>query len=209
MKNNTNRLGATYRIWHWVNGVAVLGLLGTVILRKTFLSWRTNSAVIQDKLSEFGVTADAAKATAKTIRAPMWEWHYIFGFIATGALVIRLIQIIAKKDTSSLAPAKKVSSGGKDAFVRLSYIAFYIMLGVMAVTGIALYYSDSFGLTGDFKHDIKEFHEALMWFFAIFTPVHLLGVFLSELTDKPGIISRMINGKGQKTEKPVEETEIV
>ena len=43
-----------FRIWHWLNAIVVLGLLGTVFLRKTFLSWRTNSEILMTKLSEIG-----------------------------------------------------------------------------------------------------------------------------------------------------------
>jgi len=70
-----------FRIWHWVNATVVLGLLGTVFLRKTFLSWRTNSELLTQKLSEINleVTEVQAKVLAKDIRAPMREWHIILG----------------------------------------------------------------------------------------------------------------------------------
>jgi len=79
------------RIWHWLNVVAVTGLLGTFFLRKTFLSWRENSAIIVDKLSSLGVevTAEQAKLVAKAIRAPMWEWHIIFGVMLALLLLYR------------------------------------------------------------------------------------------------------------------------
>lgn len=62
------------RIWHWANSIIILGLLGTVLIRKTFLSWRTNSAVIQEKMSEIGVsiTPEFAKEVAVTIRDPLY-----------------------------------------------------------------------------------------------------------------------------------------
>ncbi|WP_309494568.1 hypothetical protein [Sulfurovum sp.] len=60
-----------FRIWYWVHAAVALGLLGTVFLRKTFLSWRTNSELLTQKLSEINleVTADQAKVLAKAIRA--------------------------------------------------------------------------------------------------------------------------------------------
>ena len=71
-----------FRLWHWFNAFVVLGLLGTVFLRKTFLSWRTNSEILMTKLTEFGVdiSAEQAKILAKAIRAGMWEWHIILGY---------------------------------------------------------------------------------------------------------------------------------
>lgn len=71
-----------FRIWHWLNAIVVLGLLGTFFLRKTFLSWKTNSEIIMTKLSDIGIeiTAQQAGVIAKTIRAGMWEWHIYFGY---------------------------------------------------------------------------------------------------------------------------------
>jgi len=77
-----------FRVWHWIHAAVVLGLLGTVFLRKTFLSWRTNSELLTQKLSEINleVTADQAKVLAKAIRAPMWEWHIILGYALAALL---------------------------------------------------------------------------------------------------------------------------
>ena len=79
------KYSAHFRLWHWLNAFVVLGLLSTVLLRKTFLSWRTNSEIIMTKLSEAGteITAEQAKLIAKAIRAGMWEWHIIFGYALT------------------------------------------------------------------------------------------------------------------------------
>ena len=70
-----------FRIWHWLNAAVVLGLLGTVFLRKTFLSWKTNSEILTSKLAEIDivVTQEQAKVLAKAVRAGMWEWHIILG----------------------------------------------------------------------------------------------------------------------------------
>jgi Ni,Fe-hydrogenase I cytochrome b subunit len=76
------KYSASFRLWHWLNAFVVLGLLGTVFLRKTFLSWRENSEILMSKLSEFGVeiTVEQAKILAKAVRAGMWEWHIILGY---------------------------------------------------------------------------------------------------------------------------------
>ena len=46
------RFSLSLRIWHWLNAIVVLGLLGTFFLRKTFLSWRENSQIIMHKLAD-------------------------------------------------------------------------------------------------------------------------------------------------------------
>ena len=77
---------AALRAWHWLNALTMLGILGTVLLRKTFLSWRTNAAYVETQLQEAGttVTPELAKAIAVGLRDRMWEWHYIFGFTLAG-----------------------------------------------------------------------------------------------------------------------------
>ena len=83
-----------FRIWHWIHAVVILGLLGTVFLRKTFLSWRANSEILIQKLSDINleITSEQAKVLAKAIRAPMWEWHIILGY-ALGILLVWRVQL--------------------------------------------------------------------------------------------------------------------
>src|SRR5690606_2664226 len=97
------------RIWHWLNALAMLGILGTVLLRKTFLSWRTNSQVIEAEVRALGggITAAEAADIAKTIRAPMWEWHYIFGFTLIGLLAFRIAIALLDRTQMPLLNALK------------------------------------------------------------------------------------------------------
>jgi Ni,Fe-hydrogenase I cytochrome b subunit len=44
------------------------------------------------------------------------------------------------------------------------------------------------------SHNIQEVHEALLWFFVIFTVTHIVGVIKAELTTDKGLISDMFNG---------------
>ena len=62
-----------FRIWHWLNAIVILGLLGTVFLRKTFLSYKANAEILMSKLSAMGtdITIEDAKILAKAIRAGM------------------------------------------------------------------------------------------------------------------------------------------
>ena len=71
-----------YRVWHWLNAAMILGLVGTVLLRKGFLSHRVNSEIIMGKLSALGIIISKSDATtiAKSIRDIMWEWHIILGY---------------------------------------------------------------------------------------------------------------------------------
>ena len=82
----------SFRVWHWLNALVIIGLLGTVFLRKTFLSWRDNAQIIMSKFSEMGVviTKEQAKVVAQTIRDGMWEWHIILGYALAFLVLYRI-----------------------------------------------------------------------------------------------------------------------
>ncbi|BDD07099.1 cytochrome b/b6 domain-containing protein [Aureibacter tunicatorum] len=198
---SSNNYSKGYRLWHWLNAFAMLGILGTVILRKTFFSWRTNAALIQEKLATNEVEFEQAKSLAKAIRAPMWDWHYIFGFALIFLILIRLGQIVMKKDVHNLQNTTDAYSKMKKGI----YWFFYLALMFMSITGIALYFKTELGISKDFSHDIKEIHEVSMWIFFAFTPLHLIGVIKDELTKRNNEISRMIHGGKAEVQVPEKE----
>lgn len=178
-------------IWHWLNAIAVSGLLGTFFLRKTFLSWRTNASLITEKLSSFGieVTADQAASIAKAIRAPMWEWHIIFGVMLALLLFVRMLILWNEKgfgyDDQDSMHMRMVHWG---------YRIFYLILIFMAVSGVLLTWYESFGLSKELAHTIKEQHELIAWTVVVFVPLHIIGVVVAEHQGQKNIISRMISG---------------
>lgn len=182
----------TLRIWHWLNAIIIFCILGTVLLRKTFLSWRINQAVIQEKMMAAGVQIDPelAKNIAQTLRDRMWEWHYIFGYSLVTLFVFRVALLIFNKST-------RPSFKGLDThhkMVQYGYIFFYFMTLLMIASGFSMYFKDFFGLSKATVDFLKDRHETAMWFFVAFTAAHILGVIVAELRDEPGIVSRMING---------------
>ncbi len=197
------------RVWHWLGALTVLGLLGTVVLRKTFLSWRTNAGVIQQEASELGVTgltAEGAGAIARALRAPMWEWHYVLGFALVGLLLLRLVLGFARRE---LAPVRSVlreaeayralatpreGSALHRLLVKAGYALFYAAVLFMCTSGLALYFKQELGLSRALAGNVKEAHELAMWFFALFVPAHLLGVVVAELRGERGLVSDMIHG---------------
>lgn len=199
------------RFWHWLNAVAVFGLLGTVLLRKTFLSWRGNAALIETKLQEAGtqITPELAKDIAVNIRAPMWDWHYTLGFILGGALVIRLLVWIfverkcaTKKTCQSFWNLSKVPANERPyaihfTFVKAGYALFYLATLFMVVTGLAMYFRTEINLSKEVLEPVKEMHELMMWFFVVFSAGHIIGVVIAENRQDSGLVSDMING-GQK-----------
>ena len=190
--------GLDFRIWHWVHAFVVLGLMGTVFLRKTFLSWRANSEILTQELAniDMNVTEVQAKVLAKAIRAPMWEWHIFLGY-ALAALLIWRIALFFTKSGSVNYKHFKVKSFHKK-MVSLGYVGIYTILTFMAISGLTIHFYETLGLTKELAHDIKEIHEFVFFYgVLVFVPLHIAGVVVADVTEEQGIISNMIHGKGK------------
>lgn len=184
-----------FRLWHWIHATVVLGLLGTVFLRKTFLSWRANSELLTQKLSEINleVTADQAKVLAKAIRAPMWEWHIILGYALTALLLWRIILFFTHSGKQNYQNLKAENFHKK--MVKIGYIGIYAILAFMSISGLLMHFYEELGLLKDTAHDIKEVHELVFNAILIFVPLHIIGVVIAENRDEKGIISDMVHGR--------------
>lgn len=182
-----------FRIWHWLNAIVILGLIGTVFLRKTFLSYKANAEILMTKLSEMGtdITIDDAKILAKAIRNVMWEWHIILGYALAFLVLYRIYLFIAdkskKEEFGSLNLHKKA--------VKISYCVVYAAIFFMAISGLAIYFYEALGMSKEFAGTVKELHEAVFNVIMIFVPLHIAGVVVADAKDEHGIISTMINGK--------------
>lgn len=183
----------SFRLWHWINALVILGLLGTVFLRKTFLSWRTNSEILMTKLAEFdiNITNEQAKILAKSIREGMWEWHIILGYALAFLILYRIYLYF--KDSSKQEKFASLSLHKKG--VKSLYYLFYASLVFMSVSGFSIYFHDALSLSKEFTHTIKEVHELAFNLILVFVPLHIVGVVLAENRDEKGIISSMVNGK--------------
>lgn len=184
---------AAFRIWHWLNAIVILGLIGTVLLRKGFLSYRANSEIIMTKLSDIGVEIfkEDAVVIAKAIRNVMWEWHLWLGYALAALVLYRILLFIADKSKrekfASLDMHKKA--------VRITYCALYVAILFMTVSGFALYLHETLSLSDALTKSIKEAHEIAYNFFLVFVPLHIAGVAVADIREEHGIVSTMINGR--------------
>jgi cytochrome b561 len=174
--------------------LSVIGLLVTVLLRKTFLSWRTNSEIIMTKFQDAGleVTTELAKATAKAIRSGMWEWHYIFGLFLGISILIRIYMILSKKAILPVITLIQAPKEKKLQYGVYTLLCFFIM--IMTLSGGFLYFYEIFTFTKDEIHLVKEMHEVMMWGIVVFVTLHLAGVLKHEFDTKEPIVSKMIHG---------------
>jgi len=183
-----------FRLWHWIHATVVLGLLGTVFLRKTFLSWRANSEILTTKLSsiDISVTADQAKMLAKSIRTPMWEWHILLGYALAALVVWRIALFFTDSGKQNYIHLKEENFHKK--MVKLGYIGIYATLFFMSVSGLTIHFYEFLTLTKDTAHNIKDIHELVFNVLLVFVPLHIAGVFVAENRDEKGILSDMVNG---------------
>lgn len=182
-----------FRIWHWLNAVVVLGLVATVLLRWTFLSKHINGEILVNKLLEIGITISEAQGVvlAKALRVALWEWHILLGYAFLGLVLFRVYLYF--KDTSKRTPFRELDMHHKA--VHSSYYVLYSTFFIMVATGFFIYFYKDLGVSKEFAHDIKEIHELVYYYIAIFIPLHLGGVFFADATEENGLVSSMINGK--------------
>ncbi|KYJ87355.1 cytochrome b/b6 domain-containing protein [Sulfurovum riftiae] len=186
-----------FRLWHWINALVVMGLIGTVLLRKSFLSWRTNSEIIVQKLTEQGIdiVAEEAKIVAKAIRAPMWEWHIILGYALAALVVWRILLFFTQSGRQNYQHLQEENFHKK--MVKIGYLVIYATLFFMTVSGLVIHFYETLGLAKDTAHDIKEIHELVYNVLLYFVPLHIIGVFVAENQNEKGILSDMVNGGKQ------------
>ncbi|MBT2559324.1 cytochrome b/b6 domain-containing protein [Hymenobacter sp. ISL-91] len=201
-----NSLGL--RIWHWSNSGLVLFQLMTILFLFIVLKVKTLAPEFSQVLAEKGVNLPATELRGLTriVSHRIWDWHIWVGIAISCLLAFRVIvsfrQRGSQRTAAKLAAIRAREARGeagatKARWVRYSYRAFYIILAVMVITGLVLVFED-------YLEPIKEvsetIHEYTMYAVIAFVVAHILGVFRSEVTDEPGVVSAMINGG-----KPAEE----
>lgn len=196
------------RLWHWLNVIIISGSLLTVLINSTILSRKPTTALITEQLTKAGITnpAAAAQQTAHELSDRVWEFHGYIGLVLVSLLLYRLVIEFIQPQTQRLfkrlsIARHKLNDTGNEHFlarheftVKLIYLGFYIILGVMAVTGLSLFFEEKLGLSKSFAHQIKEVHGFCMYIVIAFILVHIVGVLLAEKKQSPGIISDMVNG---------------
>lgn len=190
------RYTAAFRIWHWLNAIIILGLLGTVFLRKTFLSYKANAEIMVAKLADLGteIEIEDARSIARSIRNVMWEWHLFLGYALAVLVLFRIVLFFI--DKSKKASFSELTLH-KKAVKSLHYI-LYVVLFALAVSGFAMYLKQKLGLSDDLVHTIKEFHEVLYYYVLFFVPLHIAGVIMADIKEEHGLVSSMINGRDVK-----------
>lgn len=198
------------RFWHWANATVITGSLLTVLVNSTVLSGWPTLMFIQDQLKKTGttLTEQQGRSIVGGLRDKVWEYHIYFGYCLAALLLFRIIaeffQLADQKLMPNIKAAYRKFKSGKDRLiarhelvVKSLYATFYLILIIMAITGLTLAFGDDVPAIKKL-HFIKEIHGFCMYLVLAFIVVHIAGVYLAERKDSKGIVSDMINGGGDK-----------
>jgi len=179
------------RLIHWWNALAIVALLAT--------AWSSD-------LFEHG-----------PYERTLWQVHIVLGYALVTGLAARLVWGLvgprharfsdlwhprAWLDAIRLRRFAAAPRFGHDAFASLAYLAVFVLLAAMAVTGLALAAIEHgtgplAGVLGDMvwlKKVFKEPHEAIATVLAVFVGLHWAMLVVHERRDGNRIARSMISG---------------
>ena len=204
----TKQYSSSLRLWHWANALVISGSLLTVLLNSTVLKGRNSAVLIKSSLQQAGnqATDDQARSVAHALSDKVWDIHVYFGYALAALLLFRIIlEFFQLADQKLIRKVKSVYRDFKatkkdrekclhELTVKTIYVAFYVLLLVMVLTGLFLAFEDFFAPYKAIRGTVKSVHNFGMYLVLVFIAVHLAGVFLAERKDGKGIVSDMING---------------
>ncbi|MDB4926860.1 cytochrome b/b6 domain-containing protein [Mucilaginibacter sp.] len=202
---------SSLRLWHWLNAIVITGSLLTVLINSTILDDRSSAAFMKDELQKAGsvVTDKQAGSVAHAMSDNVWGIHIYFGYALVTLLVFRLVleffQLADQKFIRKIKGAykdyyiikKQRELARHELVVKTIYAIFYLLLIIMAITGLFLAFEDFFAPYKSIRHSVKDIHGFCMYIILGFIAIHLAGVYLAERKDSKGIVSDMINGGGE------------
>jgi Ni/Fe-hydrogenase 1 B-type cytochrome subunit len=203
------KYSASLRLWHWANLVVISGSLITVLINSTITDSQPISELVKTELQKSGVTItdQQAGSVAHGLGDSVWSVHIYFGYILAGLLIFRLLlELFQLADQKFIRKFKSVyhqfkitkkdrETAKHELTVKAIYGVFYLLLVVMAVTGLFLAFEDAMAPFKAIRHSVKSLHGFCMYLIIVFIVVHVAGVFLAERKDTgKGIVSDMING---------------
>ena len=92
----TAKFTVLHRTLHWVMALAMMILFATGFLRMTWMSKSTVVSVLSETAETKSLLKDQMVGIAKSIQAPMWEWHELFAHIMIITIVVRIVYMLTK-----------------------------------------------------------------------------------------------------------------
>lgn len=180
------------RIIHWSISGVFLFIMLTIFLRQQWMNKDQVGDIIQANLAKRDIhlsNAITAKI-GKSIRAPMWQWHQVSGYILLSLYIIRMF--ILRIEGASFSNPFKKKLRLKERIKSSIYLLFYLCFGTSLFTGLLVVWAPK----GWYKvhRVVVDIHIQAMYYAVTFVIIHLTGLVIAELTNNRGIISRMIHG---------------
>ena len=196
------------RIWHWLTFLVLTASMITVLINSTMLNPRDNIGLVQNQLKEKGVTVseEQAFAVSHEYEDKMWDVHKLLGFGLAFLLGSRLLIELSlpgeekiRTRIKNVLDMYKLNKNNKAEYrhylnVKKVYTLFYLILLLMALTGLGLAFGRDLGFTRPIHNAVKTIHSILQYCMYAFVLIHLVGVVIAENTKDKGIVSGMING---------------
>jgi len=203
------------RLYHWVNFlcVSVLVVTGFIIGRPVSFTWADEASFgYWFGWARFWHFAAASVFFFNFLARIYWgfvgnqfaRWH---NFIPLTPAMFRR-QWKEVRDTLRVdvlqARVKPMDSIGHNALAGWTYFLSFLAFLFQSVTGFGMYSAMSHAwvpslfawvvplMGGDFG--VRQWHHAMMWFFVIFTMVHVYLVFYHDYVEGRGVISSMAGG---------------
>lgn len=207
MAKGSKKNSGLIRFWHWTNALVIIGSLITVLINSTLFD-RGNSAVVLKSLVDGGGEANPqqAREVLHSFEDQIWDIHIYFGYALAALLVLRIIaEFMQPKEKRAMSKfkiayqkyylkPKERRLAQQELLTKALYLLFYLLLIVMAITGLSIAFKKELGLAKDFSHQLKEIHGFVMYMIIGFIVIHIAGVIFAENKEGKGIVSDMING---------------
>lgn len=180
------------RVTHWLIAGVFLFIMLTIFLRQQWMNKDQMGDILNADLARKNIflSKEVTSKMGKSIRAPMWQWHQVAGYILLALYIIRMI-ILRMEGATFSNPFKKGLSQ-KDRLKSAVYLLFYLCFGASLITGLLIVWGPR-----DWQRlhrVVVDIHIQSMYYAVAFVIIHLGGLVLAELTSNRGIISRMIHG---------------
>jgi cytochrome b len=152
------------------------------------------------------ISQDQARGVAHAFNDRLWDWHTYVGYIICGFLIARILIELTLSKEERLATKIKKALTIKRSFtgdnesqihylqVKWSYVVFYCLIMVMALTGLCLAFDD-LSLFRGIRGPARQIHSITQYLIYGFIVLHLGGVILADLGKYQGLVSGMIHGK--------------
>lgn len=201
------------RFYHWINAGCILTLAFTGYFIASPLTW-TSHAHAEASFSYWFGTIRFIHFVAAFVFFFNFVFRLYWGFVGNKYADWKNF-IMYRKDQLEEAKAvlrtdifqrahKPLPSVGHNALAGFTYFLTFLMFLFQAITGFGMYAAMSKSwfpqlfawivplMGGDFA--VRQWHHMFMWFFIIFSMVHIYLVFYHDYVEARGVTSSMVGG---------------